>query len=191
MCRYQDNSACGLFFSIGRDPHSWALLGELCSCALPSIKEPPNTGSLLPQAEEDKLSHLKDKMQNRNLYLAFQPTISSSSHSIRIRSPGPFSSYLFPNPLLIQIRKESTFAHGSLLVTTCSVQFSFLAAQQLKVFLCWENIKYYESWGREGKEKETDALSPYSNVEELAWDSDCEAGQLQGPPEPAEVASSI
>lgn len=131
-------------------------------------------------------------MQNRNLYLSFQPAISSSSHSIRIRSPGPFSSYLFPNPLLIQIRKESTFAHGSLLVTTCSVQFSFWAAQQLTAFLCWENIKFYASCGEERGRRRRQVLSPHTPMSR-SWHETVTVrqGQLQGPPEPAEVASGI
>lgn len=37
-------------------------LAELCSCALPGIKEPPNTASFHPQKKEDKLRQLKDKM---------------------------------------------------------------------------------------------------------------------------------
>lgn len=87
-------------------------LAELHLGALPSIKRPLNTVSLHPQVEEDELSHLKDNVQTRSLSLAFQPTISAAFHYSRIRSPSGFRTQHipFPQPLLIQIRREATFA---------------------------------------------------------------------------------
>lgn len=199
MCRYQDGWLWSLLLFCGTISSGLTLehgLAELCSHALPSIKEPPNIASFHPQVEKGKLIHLKDKMQTkRSLSLAFPAChFCSFLLFIRIRSPDAFRTQYIPFPQpspFPKAGKNPPLPHGSLLVATHSRQFLFWATQQLKIFLSWENTKFCESWGKRGEGARC-SFSPHCDVKELAWSSDTvKQGQLQGLLEPAEAATSI
>lgn len=148
-------------------------VAELCSRALPNIKESPNTASFHPQVEEDKLSHLNTKYRTGGVCLwLFQTAISVPFYSLSESdpmAPSEHSKYIpFPQPS--PYSKAGTYPplpHGSL-VATYSRQFSFWAAQQLKTFRCWKKIKLCESWGKKGEEEVGCSLSPHADVKELS-----------------------
>lgn len=162
LVRYQDNPDCGLCcFSAA--PSAAALapergLARLCSRALPSLKEPPNTASLHPQAEGDKMSHLKDKIRNRrSLSLAFPACHFRSFRLYQNEIPRPREDTVHTFSPSSPTQKQGRIWFVG---CQCSGQFSFLAAQQLETFLCWENTEFCKYWGDERRRSQMLPLSP-------------------------------